>query len=209
MNANAEKTVIIFTCTQVITSTYTQKRTNLDTHENGKKTDFTLSETRRRILSFFKKNEGFCPFPAVRQKMADRSLWDERRFHPPSDHDKKGMTSRSRSWPRRLARRATMRTRCMDPLSSASESGGREEPRDPRGQAMQGFNLQRLVSRGRREVVPKGRVPETERSPTPTPGGRAEFQHLAFWDGAKANISARTRCMVLQPHASPGKGSAA
>ena len=49
---------------------------------------------------------------------------------------------------------------------------------------MQSCNLARLASRGHRGAVPRGRVPETERSPTSSPGGR----HLALWHGARRNF---------------------
>ena len=63
MNANAEKKVITFTCAQVITHTYTQRRTNMDTREDGKNGFYPLKEKTTDTSFFFREIDGFCPFP--------------------------------------------------------------------------------------------------------------------------------------------------
>ena len=102
-----------------------------------------------------------------------------------------------------VARRGTMRLRCMDPLSSASGSGGRGRTTRP------GLNLDRFGFVGHREVVPRGRLPETE--PRASSNSRRSRRVTAshIWGWRAAHISASTKCMVLQPHASPGKGPTA
>ena len=67
----------VITCTypQVITLTDTETDKYGHTHEDEKKTDFTISKRKRRILPFFAKMTDSALFPAVRQKMAGRSIW--------------------------------------------------------------------------------------------------------------------------------------
>ena len=62
MNANAEK--------KVITVTYTQKQTEMGTCEDGKKGGFYSFRERdsNGFFLFFRKNDGFCPFPCCLKK---------------------------------------------------------------------------------------------------------------------------------------------
>ena len=71
MNANAEK--------KVITVTYTQNRTKMDSYEDGKNGFYPLKEktTDSTLFFFFAKMTDSALFPSVRQKMANRSLWDK------------------------------------------------------------------------------------------------------------------------------------
>ena len=66
---------------KVIICTNTQTRAKMDTYEDEKKYS-TLSKRKRRVLLFFGKLTDSALFTAVRQKMADRSLWRRSRMTP-------------------------------------------------------------------------------------------------------------------------------
>ena len=135
------------------------------------KTHLTLSKRKRRILPFFSKMTDSALVPAVRQKVADRSLLDECRFRP---------TQRPRQQVHDFAmllvaqvahfKSSAQGDDALTVHSSAVKSKWvrwKENNHETRaGRPCQGCNFERLGSRGHREVFLGGCVPETERRPT-------------------------------------------